>query len=1120
MRTKAFHDYLFKQYARIRDEAGLATEERLGGLRSLLLRLCELATENDRLLFSTFHARLAYIAHKYSFPPELTYQLRRIYYRRSYGKSPEDRLRPAFQALCKATLICFQQPIPETWEKLAQEDFPEPYRPPTVIEREPDRRVLWIGTDQSNKVLHLRDEAQPELTYRLSFQQEDQDEPVLQTIQMMQKIAGPPFLLNLITVRHIGQGLLRVDAIILLPDYLIDVTAVASAFGTHPPMIWSALSRKLLPFEQRPALLTGNIVNHFLDVLMSEPDTPFAELKQLIFQTQPLALCCLSDQEVKEMVQGLQAHYTTLRRVCKQDLASVGINRDQCRLEPAFYSPNYGLQGRLDLLYLGEDEQGPKTSIVELKSGSIYRPNRHGLSASHFVQTLLYDLMINRAYGPGANVAAYILYSKTNERPLRFAPAEPFRQREALDIRNKLLSLELLLCDLRVGPNLLKVVDRLFARLRPDSHQHISSFTRADFNRITTVYTKLSPIERRYLGAMMGFTAREQRLAKLGESTSERANGLASLWVDEPQDKIERFDALTGLVFDEYEPETGNLHFRQSADSDRMAKFRVGDIIALYQTDLPGGKRAEVLKAQVYKCTLIHLSPDRVTVSLRSRQLNENGFKEANYWTIERDVLDSSFGNFYRGLWSWAESQDATRQQWLGLSPPKEKDPDALSRRPGLTKEQQSILEKILAAPDYFLLWGPPGTGKTSVMLHEVVSHLLQHTKEHLLLLAYTNRAVDEICESIERINGGFDGYIRIGSRFGTAEGYQDRLLQVQAEGIEKRAELRSLIDRHRIVVGTVASVGGKEELFKLKKFDRIIVDEASQILEPLLIGLLSRIPKALLIGDHRQLPAVVQQKEQETLVYEGPLQEIGLFNLAGSLFERLYWLARKNNWTWAYDQLSHQGRMHQDIMAFPAKQFYEDQLFILPKETGQRHTEQQEILPFSGKDFDEQVITQIAEQRLLFIDSNIDQSATDNKVNRHEAEQIITLIDAFERLYNGHNKPIQAGDIGIIAPYRAQIAHLRQRLRKAGKNPDLYTVDTVERYQGGARRIILISLCVNDEFQVDTLARTDREGIDRKLNVAMTRAKEHLVIVGCKDLLSRSPHYKKLIEFVSLLVR
>ncbi|MEM6878000.1 MAG: AAA domain-containing protein, partial [Bacteroidota bacterium] len=1005
MRPEAFHAYLFRQYERVRDEAGLSTEERLDGLRSLLIRLCELATDGDRLLFSTFHARLAYVAHRHKFPAELTYQLRRIYYRRSYGAHPEERLRPAFQALCKATLACFDQTVPDGWKELAQADFPEPYQPPTIVEREPNRRVIWIATDSKEQVLYLRDEAQPELTYQLAYGLEDQDEPVLDTISMMQKVANPPFLLNLIAVKHMGDSKLRVDAIILLPDYLIDVTAVASSFSHHPPLIWAGLSRKLLPFEQRPALLTGNIVNHFLDVLMSDPDTPFSELKRLIFQTQPLALCCLSDQEVKDMVRGLRVHYTNLRQVCVQELDAVGIERSRCRLEPSFYAPNYGLQGRLDLLYLGQGDQGPTTSIVELKSGGIYRPNRHGLNQAHFVQTLLYDLIINRAFGPGANVAAYILYSKTNDRPLRFAPAEPFRQREALDIRNRLLCLELLLCDLRVGENLLSNTDRLFARLQSNRYQGISRFTSEDFNRITLAYRQLAKTERRYLGAMLGFTAREQRLAKLGESTSERANGLSSLWVDDPKDKIDRFDALVGLTYDSYDPETGSLYLRQPIDKERMAKFRIGDIVALYPTKTPLGDTAEVLNAQVYKCTLTELDTERVTVRLRSRQLTDWGFREANYWTIERDVLDSSFGNFYRGLWAWAESPPVIRRRWLGLDAPRKANPIELGRREGLTDEQQGILSKILAATDYFLLWGPPGTGKTSVMLHEAVTYLLEHTEENVLLLAYTNRAVDEICESIECIGTGFTHYLRIGSRFGTADAYQERLLQVQAERVSTRSELRELIDRHRIFVGTVASVGGKEELFKLKRFDRIVIDEASQILEPLLIGLLSRIPKALLIGDHRQLPAVVQQKVTETELPEDELNDLGLFSLSGSLFERLFWIARRNSWDWAYDQLSHQGRMHQDIMAFPAQQFYSGRLAILPPGTGPRREEQMVELPFTSKSVDETYTTDINDKRLVFIDSPIDRSAADNKVNRHEAEKILGLISEFERLYQHHDK-------------------------------------------------------------------------------------------------------------------
>ena len=302
-------------------------------------------------------------------------------------------------------------------------------------------------------------------------------------------------------------------------------------------------------------------------------------------------------------------------------------------------------------------------------------------------------------------------------------------------------------------------------------------------------------------------------------------------------------------------------------------------------------------------------------------------------------------------------------------------------------------------------------------MLHHLVRHLLLHTDENVLLVAYTNRAVDEICESLERIevNGKpFREYLRIGSRLGTGEAYMKRLLQVRSQGVRRRKELRALIDNSRIVVGTVASVGGKNELFKLKAFDRIVVDEASQILEPLLGALLSRAPKSLLIGDHRQLPAVVQQGGHGTRVTDEALREIGLTDLGTSLFERLYLRARAAGWTWAYDQLRHQGRMHREIMAFPALHFYGGKLDILP-ETIAYHLRQLAPLQL-GQPLDE-LQEKLCARRLIFIGTEVDHSTPDPKVNHHEAEMMVRLVQAFTALYARTDRPIQAGDIGIITP-------------------------------------------------------------------------------------------------------
>lgn len=136
-----------------------------------------------------------------------------------------------------------------------------------------------------------------------------------------------------------------------------------------------------------------------------------------------------------------------------------------------------------------------------------------------------------------------------------------------------------------------------------------------------------------------------------------------------------------------------------------------------------------------------------------------------------------------------------------------------------------------------------------------------------ILLLSYTNRAVDEICKALSSIHPKVD-FIRVGSELSCDEAYRDHLIENELSHCFRRSEVTERISHCRIFVGTVASISGKPELFRLKKFDVAIVDEATQILEPQLLGILcarsedgeNAIGKFILIGDHKQLPAVVLQ--------------------------------------------------------------------------------------------------------------------------------------------------------------------------------------------------------------------------------------------------------------------
>ena len=143
-----------------------------------------------------------------------------------------------------------------------------------------------------------------------------------------------------------------------------------------------------------------------------------------------------------------QRHFLTLKKLVKEDLAEQQLAIAHCFLEPTFYSEMYGLQGRIDIFHQSND----KNAIIELKSGKPFQPNVYGISPNHFVQTLLYDLLVQSTFGKDTDPVNYILYSSQQETPLRFAPRVKAQQYDALQVRNHLVALEWLF--LQIGQTL------------------------------------------------------------------------------------------------------------------------------------------------------------------------------------------------------------------------------------------------------------------------------------------------------------------------------------------------------------------------------------------------------------------------------------------------------------------------------------------------------------------------------------------------------------------------------------------------------------------------------------------------------------------------------------------
>ncbi len=1101
----------------------LAATPKLEALYRLLNLVVVEATRKERLQFSTLFSRIVYASQNYHLDKLLQIQVHR--FRKGAqetlfkGKTDDVELLVEAGMFVIARLIVsiFEVAIPDVLKSLMQKEFPLPFSDVAVAEFRASTKVLAIAEDRAEEQLIVQDEDHPEAKIRVQYNIPERNENFNPTIWSIRKVFGFPVTLNLLDVEIDEAGVYRPRAFVVEPDYLMDVSVTANCFNDWgaEPLLY--LLRKYLPVPANKHIMLGNIANFFLDELMSNPERSFRTIFPKVLTLNPLAFCLFEDSEIRTIQQIAQRHYVVLKRMVMRDFREEGIAPEYCFLEPSFFSEQYGLQGRLDVLFRHEN----RAAIIELKSGKTYKPNQYGISHAHFTQTLLYDLMIRSVFGKGIDPKNYILYSSSMQQSLRFAPRVKAQQYEALQIRNQLVAIDWELKDLTKWVSQKGMTDLvlerpiLFSKLSSNRFAHVKGFLAEDIALFEKIYKSLSKLERKYFNAFSGFIAREHQLSKTGVEGIDGMNGLAALWRKAFEEKNEQFEILSYLIINnnQSKAEQPTIQFERTERTHPLANFRKGDIVVLYPIEEVPSTRSAILNHQIFKCTIVDLDQRQVKVQLRSQQFNTSIFEKYKNWNLEHDMMDSSFLGLYRGLFQFAQQPVHKRDLLLAKRPPRKSEPLTIDAPPELTEEQQAIFRKALAAEEYFLLWGPPGTGKTSMMLKYLVAHLLKNTDEHLILMAYTNRAVDEICEAIERIDKTIrTQYFRIGSRFSTDKRFQPQLLQSKIADAKSRDAIKAILKQHRIVVGTVSSIANKPELLQLKIFHTAIIDEASQLLEPTIIGLLPHFKRFILIGDHKQLPAVVLQDEAESRVRDEDLNSIGLGNLRNSLFERFYHQCRNNGWHWAYAQLSHQGRMHQNIMQFPNEHFYQRTLKILPASIA-HSLKQQTAIELDSHSQLNQSLKQLLQHRILFLPSPVDENSLTKKTNKQEALLIQSLLAQIHAYYQEQKKPFTPQTIGIITPYRAQIAQIREVLQELKFDIDLITIDTVERYQGGARDIIIISLCTNTIHQMDTLVSRSDEGVDRRLNVALTRAKEHLVIIGNPEILRTNETYRALMK-------
>ena len=913
--------------------------------------------------------------------------------------------------------------------------------------------------------------------------------------------------LNLLDVKLNEDGTYTPSFIVLEPDYLIDISSLAECYrdyGSHPA---NYLMSRLVPIDNARPLLLGNIANLFLDewIYAKEEEPDYVACMQKAFKQYPIELAVCEElhdaEKEKAFFADCQKHFEHIRQTVTETFGASGYNLDKSDavLEPSYICEALGIQGRLDYM------QRDMSSFIEMKSGKADEYAIKGKiepKENNRVQMLLYMAVLEYSMGVDRRKQhPYLLYTRY---PLLYPARASWAQvRRIIALRNRIVANEYG-TQMHNHPS---YTAQLLAQINPVTlnekklqGKFWEQFLAPSISSFQKQLNALDGLEKTYLYILYNFITKELYTSKSGDVESENKTGASTLWLSTLDEKREAGEILYDLhIIDNQAslPQKPTITLQiPTYDESFLPNFRSGDVVVLYERNQSDDN---VTNKLVIKGNIEWLSATEVCIRLRASQRNLSVFPTESRYAMEHDYMDATFRSMYLGLSAFMNANQERRDLLLGRR--KASFDDAiLSKNAHFIDDFERVATKAVAANDYFLLVGPPGTGKTSRALRRMVEKFYAQPDTQILLLAYTNRAVDEICSSLSAISPEID-YIRIGGELSCDVRFRHRLVENVLAPCRNRKEVRQCLAACRVYVGTVASFSSKTDIFKLKRFDVAIIDEATQILEPQLLWILSAkapdgkdsVGKFILIGDHKQLPAVVLQSKEESEVYDERLRSIGLHNLKDSLFERLYRFHLSEGDSVVLDMLCRQGRMHPGVALFPNQAFYGGRL----EAVGLPHQLEEVAAP------------------VVFIPSQRDVDSLSGKTNRYEA---CMVADWAEKVWKECPESFDANHtLGVVTPYRSQIALIRKELQAKGIPALLdISVDTVERYQGSERDVIIYSFCVNHRYQLKFLPNLTEENgvqIDRKLNVALTRARKRLIVMGVAEILKENPIYRSFVS-------
>ena len=1130
-------------------------------IHETLVEVCHEAVRGMRQNFGSLFAQVDYLCRRHNINVADRMEIQRMRHNSNDGASgtsaddgtlAEDILYDC-RALALFISFVYDVSVPEKLLLL----LPRHRRPSSENLRITDRHIQCIASTPCTK-----DDAG-----NMTFDVQLADDASLRHVvagdgsEYLQRIVNEGTVLSLVDCKEDAGGNILPGFIIVEPDYLIDISSIARCFtdyGHHP---LAYIANQLQPSANSQAILLGNFSDALLDAFMRADrdearDEIWKNTLKRHFATDALAYATCPDFSASEYKKQCQRQAENIFGIAEELMKQYAqqrkaILKDDSEglflLEPSFICPALGLQGRVDLM------SADMLLLAEQKSGRNFNLERHLRTPhgtfhkeDHYVQLLLYFAVLHCNFGVSMNKQDIRLIYSRYPLPDGLLVVSYYRQLlvEALKLRNRIASSLLLFARQGFTPAILKHLTVDVLNENKDKSDFFERYIKPRLTGLLSPLHSLSPLEEAYFCRMASFVFREYAISMTGAQEGT-THGTAEVWhapfsqklangeiivCNDITPAVSRKEACEGDDIQsgdcgaarDIAPDTPVQHLRLTPAYDNEMDFRPGDSVWLYSFKRDTTPSAP--HAILYKGVVADLSAQSVGIFLHDPQpARIFSAGETLSWAIEHagGMAPSSKMKSLYNLMTCPDNRQ--RELLLGSRLPSSDTSRRLSK--SYHPAYDDILLRAFQAEDYFLLVGPPGTGKTSMAMRFMVEEELQNnrgTGRAILLTSYTNRAVDEICGMLT--DAGIH-YLRIGNTFSCSPAYRHRLARRLFADAGSLKSAHDIISATPVVVATTSTLMSHQEILSLRDFSLTIIDEASQILEPDIVGLLAKVKKFIMIGDTKQLPAVVQQEAEDSAVSDTLLHSVSLSDCRSSLFERLLSVIRGHsvedadgNSLACIGTLNRQGRMHPEIAEWVNRTFYkEEDIEAVPLP----HQEEEGLL------YDESAGTDalgnlLRSSRTIFLDIVPAENEVDAKSNTAEARCVADIVQRIHRAVGDRWK----GDktLGVIVPYRNQIALVRRMIeQKMGKETAAQVnIDTVERYQGSQRDVIIFSFTIGRRAQIDFLTANsfivshpgkEPYVVDRKLNVAITRARRQLILVGNRSLLDNVSLYKSVIS-------